>query len=953
MQPASFLSLSPQDHQLSEPLSRDIALLDRTLGEILQEQAGAELILLARRLYAGEGSEDPQRLLEIMPELQDMETVKRLLRAFTVFFQLLNTAEQKEIIRVNHARQAQAVKTPRSESIRDAIFRLAQSGVTADQLQSLLYQIAICPTLTAHPTEARRRSVLDKLQAIAGCLVQLSESPETPYLDRPLNNEQRTESELRQALTALWQTDELRASSVSVMDEVRHALYFFEHTIFEVVTWLHADLRSALRERYPETRFDIPPFIHYRSWVGGDRDGNPYVTPEVTWQAMLTHKSRALRLYLEKLVPLRRELTQSSRLAPPTEELVQSLERDRQTITLPPERLNRFAREPYALKILYIQERLTASLNHLNSLTDFHAEGPGFVTPEPAYRRSSDLLEDLAILQRSLRQQRAGLLADEGSLSDLVTQVQTFGFHLASLDVRQHSDEHEKALEEILAVSQAIPGGARYRELSEEEKVRLLTRELRRVRPLLPRDWVGSPQTQKVLEVFEVIRHGQRYISPHSVTAYVISMTHGASDVLEALLLAKEVGLLRWIETDGETHIQSDLDIVPLFETIDDLQRCDGLMRHLFANAAYAHQLKARGDFQEIMLGYSDSNKDGGYLAANWSLHDTQARLSQVCRKAGITLQFFHGRGGTVGRGGGRANRAILSQPSGSYNGKVRFTEQGEVISFRYSLPPIAHRHLEQITSAVLLATAGVPAGKRVRRAWTESLKQISDHSRSVYRNLVYHDPDFWSFYTHATPISHISRLPIASRPVFRPGQGLVGLENLRAIPWVFAWVQSRYVLPGWYGVGSALAWFAGQSEENTLLLQQMYREWPFFRTALDNAQLELVRAYLPTAAWYASRIKSEALGRRIHAQIEREHDLTRHWILQITQSEQLMGRDSVVRRTVELRNPAVAPLSRLQIALLERWEAQEETQKEGSSDLRDAILLSIIGIAAAMQSTG
>lgn len=953
MHPASFLSLSPQDHQLSEPLSRDIALLDSALGEVLQEQADSELILLARRLYAGEGSEDPQRLLEIMPELKDMRTVRRLLRAFTVFFQLLNTAEQKEIIRVNHVRQARAGGTPRTESIREAVLQLKQSGFTAEQMQSLLDQIVILPTLTAHPTEARRRSVLDKLQTIAECLVQLSDSPETPYLDRPINHEERSLSRLHQMLTALWQTDELRSATFSVIDEVRNALYFFVHTIFEVVTWLHADMRSALREAYPDAAFDIPPFLRYRTWIGGDRDGNPFVTPEITWQAMLMYKTRALRLYLEKMVPLRRELTQSSRLAPPSEELLASIARDQQSITLPQERLERFALEPYALKILYIQERLTASLNHLRNLSDFHAEGPGFLTPEPSYRNSREMLEDLQILQRSLQRNRGTSLAEEGLLGDLVTQVKTFGFHLASLDIRQHSEEHEKALDEIFSIARAIPGGIRYSALPEEERVRLLTRELRRVRPLLPRDWVGSPQTQSVLEVFEVIRHGRRYISPEMVNAYVISMTHDVSDVLEVLLLAKEVGLLRWKSTETGLEMESELDIVPLFETIDDLQRCDGLMRRLFANDTYALHLKARGDFQEIMLGYSDSNKDGGYLAANWLLHNAQARLGQVCRRQGITMQIFHGRGGTVGRGGGRANRAILSQPADSCNGRVRFTEQGEVISFRYSLPPIAHRHLEEIVHAVLLATSGRCGRRRVQRHWTEAMQRMSERSLQVYRDLVYHDPDFWSFYTHATPIRHISRLPIASRPVFRPGQGLIGLENLRAIPWVFAWVQSRYVLPGWYGVGSALAWFAEQSEENLSLLRQMYRDWSFFRTALDNAQLELVRAHLPTAVWYASRIRSEELGRRIHAQIEEEYERTRRWILQITQSEQLMGSESVLRRMVELRNPAAAPLSRLQIALLERWEEQLETQGEEASDLREAILLSIIGIAAAMQSTG
>jgi len=951
----AFLPLPLDQSRLSEPLREDILLLDRLLGEVLREQDGAELVSLVQRLLAD--AEDPRSLAERLPEVGDPQVVQRLLRAFTVFFQLLNTAEQKEIIRVNRARAAQNPDQARPESIAQAVQKLAAAGLSAEEMQELLCRVAIYPTLTAHPTEARRRAVLDKLQSVAASLVARAQPAELPLLDRPLNSGAVVERELRGSLTALWQTDELRASRVTVADEVRNGLYFFEHTILDVVPWLHDDLRDALQASYPGHEFEIPAFIQYRSWVGGDRDGNPNVTPDVTWTTLLEHRELVLRYYLERIAELQRVLTQSDRLAPPTEELLASLARDREMKALAVEPRMRFQAEPYGLKLLYVSARLQATLDHVRVLSDFRAQGPSFVPRPPMYTRSVEFLDDLLLIQRSLRAGHAAALADDGPLAHLVVQARTFGFHLATLDVRQHSEQHAPVLDEMLAAAQVLPPDRRYSDLEEEEKVRLLTRELLNPRALLPRDWTGSEAAATVIQVFEVIRHAQRYFSPNSVNTYVISMTHGVSDILEVLLLAKEQGLVRWRFEEGEPVLESDLDIVPLFETVDDLHGGEGLMRRLFASRAYRFQMQARGNFQEIMLGYSDSSKDGGYLAANQALHDAQDRLGRVCARAGVTLRFFHGRGGTVGRGGGRASQAILSQPPGSFSGRIRFTEQGEVISFRYSLPPIAHRHLEQIANAVLLAAGAQAGGRTEPRRWREAMRQMADQSRKTYRYLVYEDPEFWGFYSQATPIPHISRLPIASRPVSRPGGSISGVENLRAIPWVFAWVQSRYVLPGWYGLGGALEWFAGEAEGNLALLQEMYRDWAFFRTVLSNAQLELLRAHLPTAAWYAARVEPRAEGERLHGLIEEEYHRTREWVLRVTGEQELMERAPVIRETVALRNPVTAPLSRLQVYLLDAWDAQnveEAPPEEGRSNAwRDAILLSIIGIAAAMQSTG
>ena len=954
--PVPFFGLDPQAAGLSGPLTEDILLLDRMLGDVLREQESDDLLDLARRLaQAGREDDDPATLFDRLPDLKDPGRVARLLRAYTVLFQLLNTAEQKEIVRVNRERQQRAGTGPRPESIRDAVQRLQADGVTAEQMQTLLDRIDICPTLTAHPTEARRRAVLDKLNDIARGLADRALPVGAPLLDQPLSDRGAAEASLRRALIELWQTDELRASPITVPEEARNALYFFDRSILDMVAWLHADLRAALAASYPSVAFNLPTFVTYRSWVGGDRDGNPNVTPEVTWRTLLEHRRVVLEFYAGRVDTLRRELTLGLKRVDPDSALLASLEKDRAAVPLPEERQRRYAAEPYVLKLLFMQERLEAAQRALLDLAAPDAEYDLPTAEEThAYADAQEFVDDLELIADALRRSRAAQLADTGPVAALIVQARTFGFHLAALDIRQHSDEHARALEEVFTVSGVLPEGTLYRDLPEEEKVALLARELRNPRPLLPRDAAVSTETQNVLRVFDVVRSARRHISDQSVVAYVISMTHEVSDVLEPLLLARDAGLARWRGGVWE----SELDIVPLFETIDDLAHCDALMRDLFASEEYRRQIKARGDFQEIMLGYSDSSKDGGFLAANWALHDTQARLSAAFREAGVGLRFFHGRGGTVGRGGGRANRAILSQPAGSFDGRIRFTEQGEVVSFRYGLPPIAHRHLEQIVSATLIAASPVAGsgalGAADRDEWNEALRGMAAHSRAFYRDMVHDDPDFWVFYAQATPIRHISRLPIASRPVSRSGKRLSSVDDLRAIPWVFAWVQSRYVIPGWFGLGAALEAFVtgedgNEDPERAALLQQMYREWLFFRTVIDNAQLELIRAHLPTARRYAQRSE---VGDTFHALIEEEHVRTERAVLRVTDQATLLGHAPVVRSTVNLRNPAVVPLSMLQVALMDTLKDAPDDSPE-AAPWREAILLSITGIAAAMQSTG
>ncbi len=911
----SLASLDPHAASLPDSLADDITLLDRLFAQVLAAQEGEEFVALAQKLVAlTRETPTPEALRAALPELSDPKLAGRILRAFTVLFQLVNTAEQKEIVRVNRARAERGEGAPRPESIREAVLKLAGSGLTAPQMQAALNKLDIGPTLTAHPTEARRRAVLDKLLRIAEALALKDTPAGTPQLDGPLSRSSiRAAETLERVLTELWQTDEIRRASITVAEEVRNALYFFDRTILDVVAWLHADLRRALESAYPGERFSLPNFLTFRSWVGGDRDGNPNVTPAVTYQTLTEHRRIALDFYQSRVDRLRRQLSLSASNVAPEDPLLASVEADLAEVLLSDERRRRFGSEPYVLKLLCMELRLEAT----------KTGAPG------SYTGCFAFLADLELLDGALRRNRAAIVAETGALSDLLVQARTFGFHLATLDVRQHSEVHEAALTEIFSRAGVCEG---YAKLSETEKQEILRQELRSPRPLVARDANLSPKTREVLDTFEVIRRAHAALGPESIKCFIISMTHGASDLLEALLLAREIG------------VGSALDIVPLFETIDDLAAGAERMADAFASPEYREHLLVRGSFQEIMLGYSDSSKDGGFLAANANLHRAQSELARVCRESEITLRFFHGRGGTVGRGGGRASRAILSQPPGSFSGKIRFTEQGEVISFRYALPPIAHRHLEQIVSAAL--TAVVQESPAEPEVWTDALDSMAKTSRRVYRALVHDDPAFWEFFTQATPIGHISKLPIASRPVSRSGASLTRVDDLRAIPWVFAWVQCRYLVPSWFGLGSALETFGGNNEVQTKLLQSMYRDWLFFKTVIDNAQMELLRAHLPTAWLYAARAKN---GAAFHARISTEHELTCQWVRRITGSETLLGHAPVVRATVALRNPAVLPLSLLQVALMD----SPPPAGQDDSAWKEAVLLSITGIAAAMQSTG
>lgn len=917
---------------ITAPLSQQVNLLGELLGHAVREVAGADCFAQVERLRAlckGVYQQNDAGLWEqarafIRPLA--VEEILWLLRSYTTFFHLINKAEQREIIRLNHERERQSrPQQPRPESIAEAIHRLKQKGHGLAQVLAILARLDIQPTLTAHPTEARRRAILFKQKQLARLLEQM----QNPAL-APAEIENRIEK-IHENISLLLVSDELRAGETSVLDEVRHGLYFLAHAIWETIPRIYADLHNALAIHYGAAP-ELPAIIRYRSWIGGDRDGNPLVTPAVTRATLALQRNTVLRLYLRELRQLREELSISARWRGVPPPLAESLQTEQAQISLPPAMLQRYRNEPFRLKLCYLIARVEALLQHGRK-----AKNNGERRRVAGHYHDERFAADLALLQESLH---AAKLPVCDRLERLRARVKTFGFHLAALDIRQHSEVHGRAVAELLQLAGVTE---KYAALEEAERIGLLHRELQTRRPLAGAGQKLSPETAAVLQTLRVLRTALRR-DAKAVGCYIVSMTHHLSDLLETLLLFKEAGL--WQMESGKVH--AALDVVPLFETIEDLKNLSGLMASACEDPVYRAHLRSRNDFQEIMLGYSDSNKDGGYWMANWSLYEAQQAAAEVCRRFDLDFRLFHGRGGTVGRGGGRANQAILAAPAGSHNGRIRFTEQGEVITFRYSSPELAHRHLEQILHAMIIAPVSFEknAGQG-REEDTEAqalLAEIAARAMRAYQNLI-GDPLFWQWYVAITPIEHISRLPIASRPVSRKAAQEVDFEGLRAIPWVFAWTQTRYNVPGWFGTGSALAGLLKESSAALAQLQRLYQRWPFFRTVLDNAQLEMKRAHLPIAGFYA-----HAREQRFHEAIVRDFEEGARAICAITGQAEILDNAPVLKKSIALRNPYTDVLNLLQVELLQRWR---QTAGEERETLRHALFLSINGIAAAMQSTG
>lgn len=928
-------------------LKETVRFLGSALGTIIREQEGDEIFFreeeirkTARELRNNFSIELYQKLIGLTSNLE-VETALQILRAFTVYFQVVNLAEQREAVRATRNRQLSALSATYPESIEGAVAKLKLAKFSASRLSQLIQRLSIMPVFTAHPTEARRRTVMDLFQRMADAVSLLER-------DDLADSERKEAEELILAeLTTLWQSDEVRILRPTVIDEVKNVLFYFDQSFLNLVPEIYRSLERALESQFSLDCAGAAPFLRFGSWVGGDRDGNDFVLPETTRQTLRLQKDLMLRRYLAAVDRLIEAFSQSSNRVEVSDQLLKSIAEDKTKFpTLRAELREKNSVEPYRQKLSLIRKRL------LLAQAKSPAEEPvqEFSRDElsAAYNRPDEFLADLRVIEQSLSQ-NAGERVIGIWLRPLITLVNVFGFHLATLDIRQHSSRHGSALSEILSGIRLLEKD--YEELTEVEKTEFLTRELLTLRPLIPLNADYTEATWATLETFEAIREMQEEIGPEAIENYIISMTCAPSDVLEVLLLAKEAGIFR---VHPNAAVASSINVVPLFETIEDLRSAPAVLDALFQNSAYSLNLDARGGLQEVMIGYSDSNKDGGYLCSHWELYQAQKLLVAKAQHYGRRLRIFHGRGGTASRGGGGPlNQAILAQPRGTISGAIRVTEQGEVIASNYSNIEIARRNLEELTNAVILAAAlseeeGAASDREV--VWERAMEEIAERSFQIYTELVYGDPDFLRFFLEATPIEELTTLNIGSRPA-RRGK-TQHIEDLRAIPWVFSWTQNRCLLPTWYGVGSALRQFAGEGPASVNLLREMYQDWPFFRTVLANCEMTLAKADMQILEHYVSLVNVPKIGEKFLAILRDEFQRTIEIVLEISGQRSLLEKNPELRDILLVRRHYLDPLNYIQVDLLRRLR-EPDTADEERRRLLHAIQLSINGIASGMKNTG
>ena len=905
-----------------DTLRDDVHLLGELVGEVLREQGGPDLLAAvehARTTAIALRSRDSADLMRERGLLQwaQRQSTGRLLqlvRAFSIYFHLINLAEQRHRVRILRERARAGVAL--QESIAAGVAALRDEGIPFSTLQGAVQQLEVRPVFTAHPSETRRRTLLQHLARTADLIAQLDDPHATPHSRAVIQDD------LRERITLLWQTAEARMEKPSVLDEVGSMLHILSGTVYTVAPQIQRSLDTAVERAYPyDQRTGTPTFLRFGSWVGGDRDGNPMVNAEVTRAAARMARAAILQRYQEEVQALGRDLSISARLAGASPELMESIDRDR--TDLGTQRVKSWADEPYRRKFGLIAERLRRTERD-----------------EPSRYHSADaLLADLHLIRESLLA-RGGQRIARGALLDLIRRVAIFGFHFAELELRQHADRYKAAVNELLQLA----GGPDYAVLDEAGRQAALERELAGARLGLPPEAL-SPATREALNIFRAMADIQQRNGPQACQTVIISMCRAPSDILAVLLLAREASLFSW---SGSEIASSRLDVVPLFEEIGELQSCGEILQRLGSIPVYRAALAARGNRQQVMLGYSDSNKDGGYLAATWQTYCAQSALARAAQALGIELIVFHGRGGAIGRGGGPTGRAILARPPEASIPKLKVTEQGEVIFARYGHPVIAERHFEQVISSLLLS-ALESSTHEPEAEWVQTMERLAATSRQHYEALVKGAPDFLAFFQQATPFPELGTLNLASRPVSRSGSAALAFDDLRAIPWVFSWTQIRANLPGWFGLGSALQAEIGNGGLERL--QAMYRGWRFFAMALDNTQLSLGTADMATVRRYMTLAKN---GSRVFQHITAEYEQSVSALLQITRQHELLERSPVLSRSIKLRNPYVDALHVAQIALLRRYRTlPDDTPPEERAALLDAIHHSINGIAAGLQTTG
>jgi phosphoenolpyruvate carboxylase len=895
-------------------LSEDIRFLGRILGDTIREQAGTETFALVERIrttairYRRDHDADSARELEKTIRSLALPEAINLLRAFSSFHLLANAAEDLHRAGAPEGRWSEG----REATVTAAIRRLRAAHVPAGRMVSFFERARVEPVLTAHPTEVQRKSVLDRYRAIGAELAGRSDGAGG---DRALRRE----------VLILWKTSELRSAKPTVADEIENSLAYFRSTFLAVLPQVYAALEEELGDGVR-----LPPFLRVASWIGGDRDGNPHVTHDVTAHALARQAAVALSHYLAEIHALGAELSLSSRYTATSDELAALAARA-------PDRGPARDEELYRRALVGIYARVAATAQALE--VDVGGAAPAAAPARP-YAKPDELLADLGVIQAALVDAGAGLVAS-GRLRSLSRAVEVFRFHLAPLDLRQHSEVHGRVVADIVARATGRRG---YQDMPEADRQALLIRELPSARPLVsPHVGYGEETAEALATVNTTARIHARF-GAQAIPNYVISMTAAPSDVLEVALLLKEAGLL----VPGDEP-RSAVNIVPLFETIEDLRGCGAINDQLFSIPYYRKLLESRGDLQQVMLGYSDSNKDGGFLTSNWELWKAERELVQVFRRHGVGIRLFHGRGGTVGRGGGPSYHAVLAQPPGSVNGQLRLTEQGEVIASKYADPIVGRRNLEALVAATVEATLlpGEDLGAD-EAPFFEAMEALSASAFRAYRALVYETPGFIDYFREATPINEIGELNIGSRPSARKASNRI--EDLRAIPWVFSWGQCRHSLPGFYGFGTAVArYLATHRAPRLRRLRAMYKRWPFFRTVVDKLDMVLAKVDLGIASRYAGLVRDRKLARKIFARVQREHDDTLSAFFAITGSKQLLAGNRSLARSLRNRIPYIDPLNHLQVDLLRRLRSG----RGDGNELRRAIHLTINGVAAGLRNSG
>lgn len=912
------------------PLRHDIRMLGRMLGDTLREHEGEATFNLVESIrqtairFRRDG--DPvagQELDAILNRLKNKETIA-VVRAFSYFSMLSNIAED-----LHHNRRRRihlrAGSPPQSGSVTLALERALQSGINDKALENFFDKAVVSPVLTAHPTEVQRRNILDCQLTIQRLLTERDRTQLTP------NEARHNEEAIRAAIQILWQTRMLRSVRLTVHNEIENGLIYYSYTFLSQVPYIYAKIEDLLERRLGDQAPPVASFLKIGSWIGGDRDGNPFVTHQVMLHAAERHSALVFDYYINEVYRIGQTMSLAERLIKASDELEQLAAA---SPDIPASRID----EPYRKAFLGIYARLIATSQRLG-----HAITPrNQVKAGESYADSAELVHDLDIIIHSLKKNKSHWIA-RGALRDLRRAADVFGFHLAPLDMRQHSKIHEQVIADLFAQSVHKRD---YLQLTPSERQALLLDEITSPRTLYSPYFKYSATTQSELRILKMAAEIQHRFGHAALPNYIISMTTSVANILEVVLLLKEVGLLH----SGENP-RLGLNIIPLFETIGDLRGCGAMMDELFSVPYYRKLLESRGNEQEVMLGYSDSNKDGGFLTSNWEIYKAEINLTEVFAKHQIELRLFHGRGGTVGRGGGPSYQGIMAQPPHSVNGQIRVTEQGEVVASKYTDPEVGRRNLETLVAATIEAT--LLSHETIQADVTryhQAMETLSSHAFSAYRNLVYETPGFKQFFLESTPVREIAGLHIGSRPASRKPSDRI--EDLRAIPWVFSWSLNRTIIPGWYGFGSAVEKFIQQHEQDETglkLLQEMYAKWPLMQTLLSNMDMVLAKTDLGIASRYAELVTDVSLREQIFSRIQEEWQRSVKWLFQITGHSELLEDNPTLARSIQIRTPYIDPLNHLQIELLRRYRAGGDVEEQ----VHRSIHLTINGVAAGLRNSG